>query len=254
MSASRGQRDSGDAGGRRFATTRWSLVAAAAGRSASPQSSRALATLCEGYWFPLYAFVRREGYSAHDAQDLTQEFFARLLDKNYLADADRRRGRFRSFLLASLKHFLSKQRDRARAQKRGGGRAPLSLDFASAESRYHLEPAGELTAERLYDRRWALTVLEQVLGQLRNESAAAGKLPLFDRLKQYLTARADSRPYAQVADELAMTEGAVKVAVHRLRRRYRELLKQEIAQTVTGPEELDDELRHLFAAVGSPRR
>ncbi len=253
MSASKGQRDSGGAGGRRFATTRWSLVAAA-GRSASPQSDRALATLCEDYWFPLYAFVRREGYSPHDAQDLTQEFFARLLQKNYLADADRRRGRFRSFLLASLKHFLSKERDRARAQKRGGGRAPLSLDFASAESRYRLEPADELTAERLFDRRWALTVLEQVLGRLRAESAAADKLPLFDQLKGFLTGRKGSRPYSEVADELAMTEGAVKVAVHRLRRRYRELLKQEIAQTLTGPEELDDELRHLFAAVGSPRR
>jgi RNA polymerase sigma factor (sigma-70 family) len=240
-------------GAGRFATTHWSLVLNA-GHRGSTGSRRCLAALCESYWFPLYAFVRREGYSPPDAQDLTQEFFARLLEKKYLAVADPQRGRFRSFLLATLKHFLGHQRDRAKAQKRGGRRTTVSLDFQSAENRYNLEPAHELTPERLFERRWALALLERVLKGLRDEHAAAGKLDLFERLKEFLTGAGGSQPYQQIADELAMTEGAVKVAVHRLRRRYRELLEEEIAQTVAGPEEIEDERRALLAAVRSGNR
>ena len=215
--------------GDRFATTHWSMVVSA-GRSHSTQSRRALATLCENYWFPLYAFVRRAGYSAEDAQDLTQEFFVRLLAKNYLAVADRQRGRFRSFLLGAMKHFLAKQRRRQRAQKRGGRRPMLSLDFHGGEDRYGLiEPADHLTPERLYEKRWAMTLLDLVLDRLREEFLAAGKLEQFDSLKQFL-AGAAGPTYREVGKELSMSEGAVKVAVHRLRRRYRKLLKEEIAR------------------------
>ncbi len=252
-SGDEGRQASVGPGAGRFATTHWSLVLGA-GRRGSTASRRALATLCESYWFPLYAFVRREGYSAPDAQDLTQEFFARLLEKKYLAVVDPRRGRFRSFLLAAMKHFLAHERDRAKAKKRGGGRRILSLDFPSAESRYNLDPADELTPERLYERRWALALLEQVLKRLRDEHAAAGKLALFERLKEFLTGAKGSQSYQQIADELAMTEGAIKVAVHRLRRRYRELLEEEIAQTVAGPEEVEDERRALLAAVRAGSR
>ncbi len=232
----------------RFATTQWSVVASA-GRGSTPEARTALATLCESYWFPLYAFVRREGCSADDAQDLIQAFFARLLEKKYLAAADPERGRFRSFLLAALKHFLANQRKRGRAQKRGGGRAAISLDFPAAEDRYRLEPADTLTPERLYEKRWALALLDRVLKRLRDELAAAGKLARFDHLKQFLTGEPEADSYRQIAGQLAMSEGAVKVAVHRLRRRYRELLEDEIAQTVAGPEEIEDERRALVAAV-----
>ena len=171
----------------RFATTHWSMVVSAGGTAARPEASRALATLCENYWFPLYAFVRRAGYSAEDAQDLTQEFFVRLLAKNYLAVADRQRGRFRSFLLGAMKHFLAKEERRQGAQKRGGHRPMISLDFHSGENRYSLiEPVDNLTPERLYEKRWALTLLDLVLGRLREEFRAAGKLELFDTLKQFL--------------------------------------------------------------------
>ena len=170
----------------RFATTHWSMVLSA-GRSRSREADRALATLCENYWFPLYAFVRRAGHSAEDAQDLTQEFFVRLLAKNYLATADRQRGRFRSFLLGAMKHFLANQERHESAQKRGGHRSTISLDFHSGESRYRqIEPVDNLTPERLYERRWALTLLDLVLNRLREEFRAAGKLELFDTLKQFL--------------------------------------------------------------------
>lgn len=233
---------------RRFATTRWSEVLAA-GRGESCESRRALAGLCETYWYPLYAYVRRRGYRAEEAQDLTQEFFARLLEKDSLKAADPGRGRFRSFLLASLKNFLAKQWRRAAAQKRGGGRTPISLDFKSAESRYGLEPSHELTPEKIYRRRWALTLLQQVLGRLRGEYDRRGKLPLFDQLKEHLTGQQGTVPYGQIAGRLKLTEGAVKVAAHRLRRRCRELLREEIAQTVARPQEVDEELRELFAAM-----
>jgi len=249
MSESREKQPSAAGERRWFTTTHWSVVLSARKRK-SPQSERALAALCETYWFPLYAYVRRSGYSSHDAQDLTQDFFAQLLEKDFLKDVDHRRGKFRSFLLAALKHYLGHQRERARAKKRGGGRAPFSLDFNDAENRYHLEPQDPATPERLYQRRWALTLLDRVVGRLEDENVRAGKAETFAGLKEFLTAGRESRPYGRVAESLGTTEGAVKVAVHRLRRRYRELLKEEIAQTVADPAEIDDELRELFAAVG----
>lgn len=225
-----------------------------AGRRSSAEAGRALATLCESYWFPLYAFVRRSGYSADDAQDLTQEFFVRLLAHDYLAGADRQRGRFRSFLLGAMKHFLANQKRRQRAEKRGGRRSVISLDFDSGEDRYRrIETADHLTAERLYEKRWALNLLDLVLGRLCEEFRAAGKLELFDVLKQFLAAGTAKPAYLEVARELGMSEGAVKVAVHRLRRRYRQLLKEEIAQTTAGREALEDELRELLAALSSER-
>ena len=239
--------------GDRFATTHWSMVVSA-GRSPSPEASLALAALCENYWFPLYAFVRRAGHTAEDAQDLTQEFFVRLLAKNYLSLADRQRGRFRSFLLGAMKHFLANQQRREGAQKRGGHDTVLSLDFHSGENRYSLiEPVDNLTPERLYEKRWALTLLDLVLSRLRDEFHAAGKLALFERLKQFLAGGSGSSAYRDVAVELGMSEGAVKVAVHRLRRRYRKLLKEEIARTIDEPESLEDELRELLAALGSEK-
>lgn len=236
----------------RFGTTHWSVVLAAGHRSSS-DSDQALSELCRTYWYPLYAYVRRRVDDFHEAQDLTQAFFARLLEKEYLKDVDPERGKFRSFLLAAMKHFLSKEWKRARARKRGGGRIPLSLDFQAAEGKYRLEPADVVTPERLYERRWALTLLDQVVGQLQQELAAAGKPALFEHLKAFLTSKQESPPYRQVADQLGMTEGAVRVAVHRLRRRYRELMRGQIAQTVSSPEEVDEELRQLFAAVRSER-
>ena len=235
-----------------FGTTHWSVVLAAGHRSSS-NSDQALSELCQTYWYPLYAYVRRRINDFHETQDLTQEFFTRFLEKEYLKDVDPERGKFRSFLLAAMKHFLSKERKRARARKRGGGRASISLDFQAAEGKYRLEPTDVMTPERLYERRWALTLLEQVVARLQHELAAAGKPALFERLKVFLTSKQDSPPYRQVADQLGMTEGAVRVAVHRLRRRYRELMMEQIAQTVSNPEEIDDELRQLFAAVRSER-
>ncbi len=236
-----------------FTTTHWSVVLSAKDRE-SKRSSDALAALCETYWFPLYAYVRRSGHTSHDAQDLTQAFFAQLLEKDFLKSVDRRRGKFRSFLLVSMKHFLSHERDRARAKKRGGGRVPFSLDFADAENRYNLEPQDPTTPERLYQRRWALTLLDRVVQLLEDEHTRAGNSEKFAVLKEFLTAGRDSRPYRRVAEELGISEGAVKVAVHRLRKRYRELLKKEIAQTVSDPAEIDEELRELFAAVGSQEK
>jgi RNA polymerase sigma factor (sigma-70 family) len=223
----------------------------AAAEHDSPASKRALADLCEMYWYPLYAYVRRRGYRADEAQDLTQEFFAQLLEKDSLRVADPERGKFRSFLLGSLNHFLSNQWRDAGAQKRGGRQVPIPLDFQSGESRYSLEPSHEMTPERIYQRRWALTLLEQALGKLREEFAGRGKLRLFEHLKAYLVMERSSLPYREIAAELEMTDGAVKVAVHRLRRRCRELLREEIAQTVAEPEQVDEELRELFAAVGT---
>jgi RNA polymerase sigma-70 factor (ECF subfamily) len=231
-----------------FATTRWSLVAAA-GESRSPESQEALATLCQVYWYPLYAYARRRLASIEDAQDLTQAFFAELLEKDYLQAADPQRGKFRSFLLTAFKHFLTKERDRANAQKRGGGRRPLPLDFQAGERRYHLEPIDQQTPEAIFQRRWALTLLEQALARLRLEFTNAGKQKLFDTLKPTLMAGDSPEPYAGMAEELGMSEPAIKVAVHRMRQRYKELLRAEIAQTVDGDQEIDDELRDLFRAV-----
>lgn len=235
----------------RFATTHWSMVVSAGGPRSS-DAGRALAALCENYWFPLYAFVRRAGYTADDAQDLTQEFFACLLAKNYLAVADRQRGRFRSFLLGAMKHFLANQQRRNASQKRGGNQPVLSLNFCAGEDRYQqIEPVDNLTPERLYERRWALTLLDLVLGRLRDEFRTAGKLELFDALKPFLAGKTSKATYLSVAERLGMTEGAMKVAVHRLRRRYRKLLEEEIARTVVDPETLEEELRELLAVLGS---
>jgi RNA polymerase sigma-70 factor (ECF subfamily) len=242
--------ESGPGSARRFATTRWSLVLAA-GKRSSPQSAAALAALCETYWYPLYAYVRRCGHDADDAQDLTQAFFTRLLEKNDLATAERERGKFRWFLLTSLKHFLSNEWDRSHAQKRGGGRTPVSIDFAAAEGRNHLEPSHKLTAEKIFDRRWALSLLVQVLARLREESAQAGKSQMLELLKVFLTGEKAPVSNRELAGELMMTEGALKVAVHRLRRRYRELLRAEIGQTVADSEEIEQEIRDLFTAMSS---
>lgn len=235
-------------GAANFALTRWSIVLAA-GRSDSTHARDSLEKLCQEYWHPLYAFVRRQGHSPHDAQDLTQEFFARLLQKNYLGGVDRAKGRFRSFLLASLKHFLANEWDKARAQKRGGHQVPIPIDARSAETFYGAEPAENMTADKIFERRWALTLLDQVLARLRAEFVRDKKTNLFEDLKSTLTGERRSLPYAHIAAKLAMTEGAVKVAVHRLRQRYREILREEIAHTVSGPEQIEEEIRALFAAL-----
>ncbi len=235
-------------GGRRFATTRWSQVIAA-GADQSEDSREALARLCESYWYPLYAYVRRWGYDADQAQDLTQEFFARLLEKHYLRAADPSRGRFRSFLLASLKHFLSNERDRELAVKRGGRTTVIPLEFENAEGRYSREPPDHETPEKVYERRWALTLLERTLARLRGESDTAGKSAVFSRLEGHLTGEQETLPYAELATALGMSEGAVKVAVHRLRRRFGALLREEIAETVSDPGQVDDEIRELFRAL-----
>ena len=232
-----------------FLTTRWTEVLQAAQTSA-PGGAAALESLCRKYWYPLYAYVRREGCSPHDAQDLTQAFFARFLEKNYLAQVDPARGKFRSFLLASLKHFLANEWDRLRAQKRGGGAQTISLDEQSAEARYLLEPRDEANAEKIYERRWALTVLEEVLSRLERECAESGKADQFRALKDHMTADS-AAPQAELARRLNMTPAAVKVAIHRLRKRYRALLREEIAQTVSTPTEIDAELRHLLSVIAS---
>ena len=230
-----------------FATTHWSVVLAA-GQSTDAQASEALEQLCRTYWYPLNAFVRREGRSPEDAQDLTQGFFARLLEKNYLAQVERQKGKFRSFLLAALRHFLADQRDRARAVKRGGGADCLSLDAQTAEERYRLEPVDRMDAEKIYERRWAMTLLEQALTRLRDENIAAGKLELFERLRDFVAGESDISS-AEAATQLGLTESTVKSALHRLRQRYRELVREEIAHTVADPAEIDTELRYLIAVL-----
>ena len=241
----------GGAGHPQFATTRWSMVFSA-GRHDAVDCSEALAALCEIYWYPLYAHVRRRGCAAAEAQDLVQEFFATLLDKSYLKAADPQRGRFRSFLLASFNHFVANEHRKAIARKRGGGRAhvPLVMDFESGESRYVNEPSHDLTPERVYERRWAMTLLERALSRLRGEYDAAGKAELYEQLKPFFAAGSDAAPYAELAERTGMSEGALRVAVHRLRKRCRELLREEIAQTVAEPDDVEDELRHLFTALG----
>jgi RNA polymerase sigma-70 factor (ECF subfamily) len=232
-------------GPREFATTHWSVVIAAG--SDTSRAQPALTKLCTAYWYPVYAFVRRQGQGTHDAQDLTQEFFARLIESGSLSGVVKERGRFRSWLLASVKHFLVNEWHRSRRQKRGGGAAVLSLDD-EAERRYLAEPADPSTAEQLYDRSWALTLLDRVLGLLQEEWEAAGKLAQFEVLKGCLVG--ERTPHARIGELLGMSEGSVRVTVHRLRERYRILLKAEISQTVTSPDEADDELRYLFAALG----
>ena len=237
-------------GGSWFTTTQWTVVVQAGG-SSSPGAMSALTELCRAYWYPIYAFVRRKGHSPHDAQDLTQEFFARLIEKNSVSTADRNKGRFRTFLLGALDHFLAKEWRDARRLKRGGGRTLLSLDDASAEERYRLEPADPATPERLFERRWALTLLEHSLDRLGRECEAGGKRRLFESVKGLLAGERAPGGYPVLAKELGMSEGALMTAVHRLRRRYGNLLRDEIARTVSGPDEIEAELRQLFAALGS---
>ena len=228
-----------------FATTRWSVVLAAHGDGSGARG--ALSDLCARYWYPLYAFVRRQGHSPHDAQDLTQEFFARLIQKDWLADVARERGRFRSWLLASMRHFLANEWNRARTQKRGGGAAVVSLDETDAEGRYLHEPAEVVDATQLFERRWALTLLDDVLARLQAEMQVAGKAVHFAAMKTALAGGPVA--FAEVAAQLGMSEGAVRVAVHRLRGRYRELLRAAVADTVESPSEIEAELEHLFTAL-----
>jgi RNA polymerase sigma-70 factor (ECF subfamily) len=221
---------------------------AAARDGETVQAKAALTALCRAYWYPLYAYIRHQGYPADRAEDLTQEFFARLLEKDALAAVEQEKGRFRSFLLAACRHFLANQHDHDQALKRGGGRQALSIDFRDADGRYAHEPAHGETPERLFERRWALALLDQVLARLRGEYEAAGKGRLFECLKGRLTGDASSHAWA--AADLGLSEGAVKVAVHRLRKRYRELLREEIAQTLDDPGQVEEEIRALFAALG----
>ena len=234
--------------GGRFATTHWSIVLAA-GRSSSPKHESALSTLCQTYWFPLYAYLRRHGYDAHQAADYTQAFFARMLEKDYLKKVKPKPGKFRSFLLKALKHFISNERARAAAQKRGGGRTLLSLDFENAERRYALEPVDDLSPDKLFEKSWAFTVLERTISRLEAELAAKGKQKLFDHLKVFLTAEANTIPYSEVAAKVDMTEGTVRLTVHRMRKRCKELLRDEIGQTVTSESQIDDEIRGLFKVL-----
>ncbi len=237
-----------EAGRELFATTHWSVVAEA-GQSDSPKAFEALAHLCQTYWYPLYAYVRRKGYAPPDAQDLTQEFFAWLLARNYVGGADRQKGKFRSFLLGTFEHFLAREWRWAHAQKRGGGQTVLSLDEMNAENRYLLEPAHELTPAKMFERRWATTLLEEAMRRLEEECRAGSKAPLFYKVKNLLSGNAGESSYAETALSLTMTEGALKVAVHRLRHRYGELLRLEVAQTLTSAGDVDEELRYLFAVL-----
>jgi RNA polymerase sigma factor (sigma-70 family) len=231
-----------------FLTTHWSVVLQAVGND-SPQAAAALEKLCLGYWYPLYAYVRRKGHPPHDAQDLVQDFFALLLGKNYLRNADPNRGRFRSFLLTALKHFLVNEWKKVNCEKRGGGQHLLSLDEETAEARFVAEPAIEQPPDVVYDRGWATLVLERALAALRAEFECSGKQDLFDRLKVFVWGEKNALSYSEIGKQLLITEGAVKVAVHRLRQRYGELLRTEIANTVTTQVEVEEELRYLISVI-----
>ena len=231
-----------------FTTTHWSVVLAA-GQSDSPQATEALEKLCRTYWYPLYCFIRRQGFRPADAEDLTQGFLAHLLERKALRKVSREKGLFRSFLLASLKYFLADESDKARAQKRGGGCAVVSLDEAGAEERYQREVADELTAEKLYERRWAMAVLDRAFVRLQEEFTAADKSALYDELRQLQEDASDAASYAEVATRLGMPVNTLKSHVRRFRQRYRELLCEEVAQTVSTPAEIAQEVRHLIAVV-----
>lgn len=233
-----------------FATTRWSMVLAA-GRDNSAQSAAALETLCEAYWYPLYAYVRRQGHAPAEAEDLTQEFFARVIEKRHLQAAEPDRGRFRSFLLTVMKRFLLNEHKKQQTLKRGGGRRPLSIDIDDAESRLRLEPHHEQTPELEFERRWAVTTLNMVLRQLQESYEEKSKRDLFQQCRVYLTDAGDAPSYEQVSQSLGVSVGSVKVAVHRLRQRFREMLRREIAQTVRDESEVDAELGQLIRALRS---
>ena len=231
-----------------FATTRWTVVLAAIDKAA-PQADAALEDLCRTYWYPLYAYVRRQGHSREDAEDLTQAFFARLLEKNYLEGISNTGGKFRAFLLVAVKRFLANEWDRANRQKRGGGVAPLSLDWQDADTRYQINPADNVSPDKLYDRAWAVTVLERVITRLRDENSGDGKAKIYAHLQRFLMVGTNDISYGHTAAALQLSEGAVRVAVHRLRRRYRELLREEIAQTLSDPAQADEEMQVLFSAL-----
>ena len=233
-----------------FTTTHWSVVVAA-GHEDSSQARAALETLCRTYWYPLYAYVRRRGQSEHDAQDLIQGFFALLLQRQALQKVEPGRGKFRSYLLTALNHFLIDEHDRQQAQKRGGGQAVISLDAHEAEQRYRLEPSDTETPEKLFDRRWALALIDGAMERLQQEFVADNNTLLFQQLRGFIVDGADNRPYAEVAQQVGMSEEAVKKAVQRLRRRYREAIREEIAQTVATRSEIEEELRHLVSVLSS---
>ena len=231
-----------------FGTTHWSVVLAAGG-SDREKAREALEQLCAAYWYPLYVFARRQGYAAAESEDLTQEFFARLLQRNDLAEVSPERGRFRSFLLASFKHFLANEYHRQQTEKRGGLATLVSLEREGPETRYRLEPADPVTSEILFERRWALTVLERAVERVREEYAVSEKADLFEELKDFLSNQ-KSLPHAAIASKYGISVGAVGVTIHRLRKRYAEVLREEISHTVSTPEDIADEVRHLIAAVG----
>jgi RNA polymerase sigma-70 factor (ECF subfamily) len=237
----------GDASPHRFHTTRWTLVLAA-GHRRTPEAEAALATLCEVYWPPVYAFIRRSGHEPDAARDLTQAFFARVLEKNFFGDARRERGRFRTFLLTAVRNFLANQHDWDAAKKRGGGRAPIALEHDDGERTYRIEPVEHITPERLFERRWALTVIGAAMSRVRATYQQGGKMHLFEQLRPYLTG-AEPASYADLAVAMQVTEGSLRVAVHRLRRQFAEALRGIIAETVETPAEVDEELQFLLAAV-----
>jgi RNA polymerase sigma-70 factor (ECF subfamily) len=237
------------AGQSSFATTQWSMVLAA-GRRSSPDADQALATLCETYWYPLYAYARRRVTQIGEAQDLTQSFFATLLEKDYVRPAAPERGRFRSYLLTAFQHFLSKEWEKAKAQKRGGGKLPIRLDFSDSDSRWHSEPYTHLTADQLFERQWAVAVLHRVMDRLAAEVAQDGKAKQFELLKGFLIGEPEEHTYSDIAKELGTTAAAVKMVASRMRRRYRRLLRDEIAQTVASQDDVDQEIRDLFNTLG----
>ncbi len=248
MANVRKSRDSAAERGGQFMTTRWSVVLVA-GRRSSPDSRQALEALCRAYWYPLYAYVRRRVADVNESQDLTQAFFAELLAKNYVGAAKVERGRFRAFLLTALKHFLSKEWQKAKTQKRGGDRVCIPLDFETVDSQYIVELAAGLTPEQIYDREWAIALLNRTMQRLEIEFAETRKQPQFEELKGFLIGQHKGATYAETAAKLGMTEAAVKMSAHRMRRRYRDLLRAEIRETVSGPDEIEDEISKLFATL-----
>ncbi len=242
-------RESGGGGSSgRFMTTRWTMVVSAAGPQ-SPTSRQALEYLCRRYWFPLYAFIRRQGAGPQEAEDLTQGFLARLLEKRYLEQVDRSRGRFRTFLLTSLSHYLSNERDKTRAVKRGSGRPLVSFDAADAETRYLRQPVDTRSPEADFERKWAMTVLEIAIEKVRHQMLDAGRAELFESLKQCLSGQSDASTYAAIGRSLGMTEEAVKAAALRMRRKFRQAIREEIARTVEGPQNIDEEIKNLLNAL-----
>ncbi|MBI2948135.1 MAG: sigma-70 family RNA polymerase sigma factor [Verrucomicrobia bacterium] len=233
-----------------FATTHWSVVLEA-GREDLPEARGALETLCRAYWYPLYAFVRRRGYDPEAARDFTQEFFYRLLTSDWIARADRTKGRFRTFLLCGMQNLLANEWQKANRLKRGAGREIVPLDGLEAEGRYKVEPTDLASADKLFERRWALTLLDRVLARLQSEQEELMAAERFESLRGVLLGEPSDEGYATLAHRFGVTESTVKSWVHRLRRRYRELLHEEVARTVSSPEEVQDELRHLFRVLAA---